>query len=116
MANNTRSKRRATDPATSSTTTAQTPQATMKTTMPKTPNKVASRDKEKDLTQNFMQGESLKAPIISKPDLIVANVPAKAAIPFNIVEQMKRSSINVSMWHALGIHLRDTYFKKRERG
>lgn len=75
----------------------------MKTTMPNTPDKVASPNKEWDLTQKIMQGESLIAPIISKLDLIVAKVPNKAAISFNIVEQMKRASINVSIWDALAI-------------
>lgn len=30
-------------------------------------------------------------------------VPTKVAIPFNIVEQMKRDNLNVSMWEALAI-------------
>lgn len=75
----------------------------MKATMPKIPNKVAAPNKEQDLTQKVMQGESPRSPAISNLDLVATKTSTKTAIPFNIFEQMKRASLNVSMWDAISI-------------
>lgn len=75
----------------------------MKTTIPKTLDKVAAPNKEQDLNQKVMQRDSPRAPIISKSDLVATKVLSKATIPFNIVEKMKRTNINVSMWNTLAI-------------
>lgn len=71
--------------------------------MPKASDKVATPTKDQDLTQNVKKGELPKAPTISKLYLISTKVSTKVVIPFNIVEQMKKGSLNVSMWNDLSI-------------
>lgn len=64
---------------------------------------MVASNKELDLTQKVKQGEQPKAPTISKLDIVTTKASTKVVVPFSIVQQMKKGSLNISMWDALSI-------------